>query len=70
MKTLTAEDLNAELSAVFRDMKSGKVRPAAALEMTRAAFCIQSNVRLQLLNARMRNEVPNLAYFGNKKAAR
>jgi hypothetical protein len=66
-KTMTADELNTELSAAFRELKAKRIKPAQALEMTRLAFCIQSNVRLQLFNARMRNETPTLAFFGQTK---
>lgn len=60
------EELTQELSALYRDLKSGKVRPEKARELNNTAVNLQSAVRLGLLNARLRNETPDLDFFKKK----
>lgn len=61
------QELNEQLSGVFKDIRSGKIKPDVGHELTNTAGAIQANVRLALLNARLRGEVPNLKYFGEAK---
>jgi len=63
------QELNDQLSEVFKDIRSGKIKPEVGHELTNTAGAIQANVRLALLNARLRGETPNLTYFGAKKPA-
>jgi hypothetical protein len=63
---VNCDELTKELSDLYKGLKSGSIRPVTAREMNLTAAAIQSNVRLELLNARLKGEVPNLAFF--KKA--
>lgn len=64
---MNCDELTKELSELYKGLKTGKIKPATALEMNRTATNIQANVRLELFNARLKNETPDLAFF--KKSA-
>lgn len=57
------EDLTKELSNLFMDLKAGKVEPALAHELNVTALNIQGTIRLGLLNAKLQNKAPDLAFF-------
>ena len=58
-----------ELGQLYKDLKDGKVEPALAHELNNTAANIQGVIRLGLLNAKLRNESPNLAFFTPGPAA-
>lgn len=63
MKTttgLTAEELHAELSAVFLGLKNGTVKPVVAVEMNNAAGKIINLAKLRLDYARQLRETPSI----------
>lgn len=57
------DKLTSELSELYHDIKSGKIEPALAHELNATALNIQGTIRLGLLNAKLRNESPNLTFF-------
>lgn len=57
----------ADLTTLYGDIKAGRIDPAVAHELNNTAMNIQGAVRLSLLNAKMRNEAPAMAFFGNKR---
>ena len=61
------DDLTRELGQLWADLRSGKVEPALAHELNNTAQNIHAVVRLGLLDAKMKNRTPDLAFF---KAAR
>jgi hypothetical protein len=62
------EALTDELSDLYRDLKAGKIEPALAHELNNTALNIQGTIRLGLLNAKLRNEAPDLKFFRKAKA--
>ena len=63
------EDLTQELSSLYKDLKAGKIEPALAHELNNTALNIQGTIRLGLLNAKLRNEAPNLKFFAQQRKA-
>ena len=57
------DDLTAELSTLYQDIKAGTIEPALAHELNATALNIQGTIRLGLLNSKLRNEAPNLKFF-------
>lgn len=64
------DDLTNELGQLFKDIKSKKIDPAVAHELNATVTNIHHVVRLGLLNAKLKGETPNLAFFksARKKA--
>ena len=60
------DQLTEKLSALYNDLRDGKVEPALAHELNSTAQNIQSVVRLGLLNAKLNGKRPDLDFF--KKA--
>lgn len=52
-----------ELSDLYQGVKSGKIEPSLAHELNSTAENIQGVIRLGLLNAKLQNRAPNLAFF-------
>lgn len=65
------DDLTKELSSLYKDLKAGKIEPALAHELNNTAQNIQATVRLGLLNAQLKNQSPDLAFFkASRRTAR
>lgn len=66
------DDLTNELSQLFKDIKAKKIDPAIAHELNVTVQNIHAVVRLGLLNAKLKSQAPNLAFFKEtrKKAVR
>lgn len=58
-----------ELSKLYDDIKKQKVDLGTTHELNNTAANIQGVVRLGLLNAKMRGETPNLAFFSKARRA-
>ena len=63
---MNCEELTKELADLYRGLKSGKIKPTTAREMNMTASNIQANIRLELLNSRLKNETPDLSFFKKK----
>ena len=61
------DELTEELGKLWKDLRERKIEPALAHELNNTAQNIHSVVRLGLLDAKMKNQKPDLAFF---KAAR
>lgn len=61
------DELTNELGSLFKDIKAKKIEPAVAHELNATVQNIHHVVRLGLLNAKLKGELPNLEFF---KAAR
>lgn len=58
-----------ELTALYKDIRAGKVEPAIAHELNNTASNIQGAIRLGLLNAKLQNRSPDLAFFRSARKA-
>lgn len=64
------DQLTDELSLLYKDLRSGKIEPSLAHELNNTALNIQGVVRLGLLNSKLQNKAPDLAFFrASRKAA-
>ncbi|AXY83344.1 hypothetical protein [Acidovorax phage ACPWH] len=63
------DDLTQELSALYKDIKAKKIEPALAHELNNTAQNIQGVIRLGLLNAKLQNRAPDLAFFRDARKA-
>jgi len=61
------EKLTDELSKLYDDIRNGKIEVSLAHELNNTALNIQGNVRLGLLNSKLRNEAPNLKFFKEER---
>lgn len=57
------DKLTNELCDLYQSLKDGKTEPALAHELNVTALSIQGMIRLGLLNAKLRNETPELTIF-------
>ena len=57
------EELTDELSTLYKELKERKIEASLAHELNNTALNIQGTIRLGLLNAKLRNEAPNLKFF-------
>ena len=60
---MNLEALTNELTGLYKDIRAGKVEPAVAHELNNTAANIQGVIRLGLLNAKLQNKSPDLAFF-------
>ena len=63
------DEFTDELSALYKDLRAGKVEPAVAHELNNTAQNIQGVVRLGLLNAKLSGERPKLRFFAEARQA-
>lgn len=61
------DQLREKLATLFDEIRAKKVAPDVAHQMNMTATNIQACVRLELLNARMRNEQPDIDFFKKSK---
>lgn len=66
------DELTNELAALYKDIREKRVEPALAHELNNTAANIQGVIRLGLLNAKLQNRAPDLAFFkeARKEAVR
>ena len=66
---MNLEALTNELTGLYEDIRAGKVAPAVAHELNNTAANIQGVIRLGLLNAKLQNKSPDLAFFKEARQA-
>lgn len=66
---MNLEALTNELTGLYKDIRAGKVEPAVAHELNNTAANIQGVIRLGLLNAKLQNKSPDLAFFKEARKA-
>lgn len=60
---MNISDMDDKLSKLYDDISAGKVSVVKARELNNTVQNLQASIRLQLLQCRMRNEVPDLPFF-------
>lgn len=66
---MNLESFTEELTALYKDIGTGKVEAAMAHELNNTAANIQGAIRLGLLNAKLQNKSPDLAFFRSARKA-
>lgn len=66
---MNLEAFTNELTALYKDIREGKVETAVAHELNNTAANIQGAIRLGLLNAKLQNKAPDLAFFKDARKA-
>lgn len=66
------DQLTDELSSLYSDIRNKRVEPAVAHELNATVQNITSVVRLGLLNAKLKNQAPDIKFFkeARQKAAK